>query len=334
MGDIHGSSKSLLNFFKMLNLKNTLDDDLKLQRDTYLVFTGDYADRGSYGVRVWHMLCTLKLANPTQVFLIRGNHEILGTPTQKFYLEWQHLVQDCPKSANTDGMLESLFSALPQAVFLGVKDSHARQDHPTHHFLMFCHGGIDNSIPVRSILEEHMTSIQAMAASPIGRYHFEHAHPAGTGFLWNDFVAQSDEHEPEQSAISDRGPGALTFNSAAAAAYLRQQSSDNPKNPFEIDALFRGHQHIPGGISRLRKVRLNASDWVPLTHNTPEYIQQGSVYTCISSPEGLGMFNCCYDSFGRIEWTDTQWKLTPYIFERTPKKFRKKTCATQTDPIP
>jgi hypothetical protein len=39
IGDIHGSSKSLLTFFKGLNLKNKLDDDLRLQPDTYIVCT-------------------------------------------------------------------------------------------------------------------------------------------------------------------------------------------------------------------------------------------------------------------------------------------------------
>jgi hypothetical protein len=328
IGDIHGSSKSLLTFFKILNLKNTLNNDLKLQPATYIVCTGDYADRGSHGIRVWHMLCTLKLINPSQVFLIRGNHETFSTQSQRFIREWNQFIQAQPAIANMR-TLEELFSSLPQAVFLGIKDPHSTQEHPVHHFLMFCHGGIDYTIPVQHMLKEYVTHIKTTTNAVLLNHSFSHRLPEFSGLLWSDFVSKSDEVEPALSSTSSRGDYMLKFNSAAASAYLHEQSSDNPESTFDINALFRGHQHVPGGITRLRKVRNHDSDWIPLAHNTPEYIEQGTVYTCISSPEGLAEFGCYEDSFAQIEWTETQWRLTPYIYTRIPGKILRKMRASQ-----
>lgn len=327
IGDIHGSSKSLLIFLKNLNFNNKLDHDFKLQPDTYIVCTGDYADRGSHGVRVWHMICMLKLINPTQVFLIRGNHEAFGIQPQGFVHEWSEIVQAHPTIANMQ-LLEDLFSSLPQAVFLGIKDPRSAQEHPVHHFLMFCHGGIDYAIPVQKMLKEYSALIRTATNPVLMQYPFNYRIPELSGLLWSDFVANSDESEPALSRASGRGECILKFNSTAASTYLREQSSGDPENTFDINALFRGHQHIPGGISRLRKVQLHNSDWIPLTHNTPEYIEQGSVYTCISSPEGLADFDCFEDSFAQIEWSETQWRVTPYIFSRIPRKILKKIRAS------
>ena len=40
-----------------------------------MVFLGDYTDRGSYGVEVMYVLMRLKVENPDQVWMARGNHE-------------------------------------------------------------------------------------------------------------------------------------------------------------------------------------------------------------------------------------------------------------------
>ena len=75
-GDLHGSAHSLLRDLKKLKELGYLDNQFKItKKNFHIIFLGDYIDRGIYGVEVVYTLCRLKLANPSQVILVRGNHE-------------------------------------------------------------------------------------------------------------------------------------------------------------------------------------------------------------------------------------------------------------------
>jgi hypothetical protein len=64
VGDIHGSLKCLDH---VLELAGKLEDP-----NHYLVFCGDYVDRGSYSLEVFCSLLFLKLAHPKNVVLLKG----------------------------------------------------------------------------------------------------------------------------------------------------------------------------------------------------------------------------------------------------------------------
>ena len=66
VGDLHGDLKSILKI-----LKNFWEPQ------EYLLFLGDYGDRGEYSIEVYSLIFKLKTAFPSQVFLLRGNHEPL-----------------------------------------------------------------------------------------------------------------------------------------------------------------------------------------------------------------------------------------------------------------
>ena len=73
VGDIHGQ------FFDMMQMLSQLDErDLslgkKFEHVKYL-FLGDYVDRGKRSIEVCAYLLALKIKYPSQVFLLRGNHE-------------------------------------------------------------------------------------------------------------------------------------------------------------------------------------------------------------------------------------------------------------------
>ncbi|NIO37687.1 serine/threonine protein phosphatase [Candidatus Bathyarchaeota archaeon] len=71
VSDIHGHLESLMKI-----LKDT--DFLRIatrRRKTFLIFLGDYGDRGAHSVEVYHVVLRLKLLYPKQVILMRGNHE-------------------------------------------------------------------------------------------------------------------------------------------------------------------------------------------------------------------------------------------------------------------
>ncbi len=63
VGDLHGDFKALCYILK------------KLKGDEYLVFLGDYTDRGNNQIEVINTVLNLKKEYPDKVFLLRGNHE-------------------------------------------------------------------------------------------------------------------------------------------------------------------------------------------------------------------------------------------------------------------
>jgi protein phosphatase len=71
VSDLHGDLESLVHILKEVNVLEKLNKN----NNAILVFLGDYGDRGSYSVEVYHIVLKLKLLFPEKVILMRGNHE-------------------------------------------------------------------------------------------------------------------------------------------------------------------------------------------------------------------------------------------------------------------
>ena len=67
VGDIHGQFFDLVAMLRKLSKPG--------EKNTKVLFMGDYVDRGEYGPEVVIYLLALKLRYPHDVFLLRGNHE-------------------------------------------------------------------------------------------------------------------------------------------------------------------------------------------------------------------------------------------------------------------
>ncbi|MFH1832009.1 MAG: metallophosphoesterase [bacterium] len=79
IGDVHGSIHAILRSLWNLVTEKIIDNNFRIIKDKfYLVFLGDYIDRGIYGDDVLYTLCLLKLApgNWDKVIIIKGNHDI------------------------------------------------------------------------------------------------------------------------------------------------------------------------------------------------------------------------------------------------------------------
>lgn len=72
VGDIHGDLESLVHILKDSNF---IENAQQRQKQTMLIFLGDYGDRGFYSAEVYYIALTLKQLFPKNVILMRGNHE-------------------------------------------------------------------------------------------------------------------------------------------------------------------------------------------------------------------------------------------------------------------
>lgn len=168
-GDLHGGIHALHDSLKTLIKRNKLDENLIIKDPNfYMVFLGDYVDRGFYGVEVLYTLLQLKIRNPKQVVLVRGNHE-------DYYVnEDQHLKKlkknERELQAEFVSKLEAKFTRellakystvneqlrakvyaaydyMPMTLYLGVP-----QENHTN-YIHCCHGGLEFGYNPKTLLE-------------------------------------------------------------------------------------------------------------------------------------------------------------------------------------
>ena len=76
IGDMHGSYHTFIRILLRLVRMNVMDNKCVLKNNYNLIFLGDVVDRGEYAYEIVLLLFLLKIKNPNNVFLNRGNHEV------------------------------------------------------------------------------------------------------------------------------------------------------------------------------------------------------------------------------------------------------------------
>jgi diadenosine tetraphosphatase ApaH/serine/threonine PP2A family protein phosphatase len=71
IGDLHGDLESLVQILR----DSAFMEKVQKPENIFLIFLGDYGDRGSYSAEVYYITLKLKLQFPENVILMRGNHE-------------------------------------------------------------------------------------------------------------------------------------------------------------------------------------------------------------------------------------------------------------------
>jgi len=328
VGDIHGSVHSLLRNLLRFLVDGILDDNFKLADGYYLVFTGDYADRGRYGVEVWYLLARLKLANPERVFLIRGNHEdISQAGTYGFVVE---MMRKYGVMGDDIKEVVSLFNYLPVALLIGRGEN----------YVMACHGGL----PVKESKEEEVETC-VVYDKELGMYvtrekvlcgntnpfamctetksFVQEKHPGTIAFmpinssntiyqfLWNDFIADKDIWNS-----TDRGKGLYDIGIG-----VMQDAFD----AYGVQAILRGHGHNENAISmyECKKESIvffqdgssttKTSGWKfsPLPH-TETCAINNKVCVFMSAPE---VIESNVDGYGVLRLVDDEWELCAHEYE-------------------
>jgi hypothetical protein len=171
-GDLHGSLPSLLRSLHELAARGYLGDDLAVTSAHagafFMLFLGDYVDRGPAGVETLALLLLLRTRNPGAVFLARGNHEDSAMNGGELEDGSFHAELRAKFSGVPEGELESVFRVydlLPAAIYLGVRraphsgagaDSGAvdnTQACRDSKYLLCCHGGLEVGYDPSPLLE-------------------------------------------------------------------------------------------------------------------------------------------------------------------------------------
>jgi hypothetical protein len=326
-GDFHGDVQSFITALEWLNEQKYLDGYRIVPRNFYMLFLGDYTDRGLFGVEVLYTLLQLKLANPDRVFMSRGNHEDVSLLARYGFLQegrYKYGAEfDIAKIARA-------YDFLPVVIYLEGGTN----------VLQCNHGGMEPGYNPAALLDS-TGSARFQLLGKLNQKDFlaQHPHwpggakterdlamrafqnhepedpvsPTVLGFMWNDFTVQASE--PQFALDPDR---AFIFGQQATRAVLHSVSTTNRT----VQAVFRAHQH--SGILNPMMRRLVASsglfrhwqdkDSAPLLNAGPDQlaavlekaesrpIPPGSVWTFNVAPDSVYGEGCkfTFDTFGIV----------------------------------
>lgn len=308
-GDLHGDLHSLIACLKQLQEKGytSTTNPLKLIDPTFrLIFHGDYVDRGLWGVENIYLLMLLKINNPQQVLLIRGNHEDAEIAStygfsyeffSKFSTESEERVQRVYEKVS------KFYALLPIVLYLGCGKTDDRD------FCQCCHGGMEMGYNPKSFLAAsdnkqfqeidmlHRASecakLPAFSVAVKGglsggeqplSFFCEDFKPLSptipwpVGFMWHDFAV-----DPLAKTSWNAARG-FECNKELTQAILQQASTEKNRLSFVV----RAHQHVANIDDPMMKLLINSHGCAVLwDNNDQQTIRPGSVYTLLLSPDSL-----------------------------------------------
>ncbi|HVK58636.1 MAG TPA: metallophosphoesterase, partial [Candidatus Kapabacteria bacterium] len=308
-----------------------------IRDDFYMVFLGDYTDRGMFGVEVLYTLMQLKLANPDRVYMARGNHEDISLLARYGFL------QEGRAKYGTEFNVVKIARAydfLPVVIYLEGGESAIQCNHggmePGYNpkALLAATGAVRfhqlGIITQKSFLADHPSWPGESSGRELAMRAFQNHEPEDPvsptvlGFMWNDFTVQANE--AQFSLDPDR---AFIFGQKATQAVLQNGSSSNRT----VQAVFRAHQH--SGILNPMMRRLVASsglfrhwqntDSPALLNSSPQElssrlerdenrpIPNGSVWTFNVAPDSVYGEGCgfSFDTFGILKTAElfSDWRI-------------------------
>lgn len=326
-GDFHGDVHSLNRFIADCAQKGYLDakDPFKIKDpDFYILFLGDYVDRGWYGAEVIYTVLRLKNENPDQVFMVRGNHEDKSVNIRYGFA--RELMKKFEDLSLIDAVFR-VYNFLPVALYLGVGT-------PLHFdVVQCCHGGIEAGFDPRPFLSDEKSSCTKIES--LNRAEgYQHLADCGidtckeyfknnidvsemNGFMWNDFIVNSSD--PLKLSARDGYKGNIfAFGKAATDALMQAWSNDR----YTMRAIFRAHQHS-SALTDMMKRLFNydllghpddagaAKLWIidDMHKAMPGLLQNIAVVTFCIAPHGG--YDIPYQAYGILDTAENfnDWRL-------------------------
>ena len=328
-GDFHGDIHSLIAELDALEKQGYFKPgSFELaDKNVHLVFLGDYVDRGIYGAEVIYTLLRLKIANPDNVIMIRGNHE--DSNLSDHYGFKDELVDTFGSDAGKYDQIYRLYNFLPIALYLGHGDS----------YIQCCHGGLEygykpqhllqskgkfdlvgmlkradfkkhcdcchhkNEIYKGNWVKESSAFIDYTPTSPVDKR-------SSLGFMWFDFKKFGNSEW-----MSGRG---LAANEDLTKAVLDYQNEGSTK---KVRGVMRAHQHTG---DKMKQNPMNLMSeliashgvyklWRPIETGQQRTLKDGIVWTFNVAPDSVYGKGCHYgfDAYAIISIADKyeDWKM-------------------------
>jgi len=211
VGDLHGSLDSLIHILQKVDPNKQI-----------VVFDGDFVDRGDHSLEVLVTLLILKLANPRNVYLLRGNHE--DSMVASVYGFRDEIRRKYGDTATTEiwGSIAESFAALPLA--LRTKTA------------LVVHGGIpsaDFNLDELVKFPKHARFQMPTIVNPSTPDE-----ELVAGIVWSD-PHPNDAHIVERNP---RGVG-IVFGSQVALDFLKRN---------QLQYLIRGHEAVESGVRNMK----------------------------------------------------------------------------------
>lgn len=231
VGDVHGQLHDMTHH--VLNQQYEKPAEAK---DRKFLFLGDYVDRGPQGVEIILLLFALKIEYPTQIFLLRGNHE--ESQTSRIY-GFLYEVRLKFNDLSIWARFNEVFCYLPLAALVSVPG----------HRLFAVHGGLSPSL-------SDVNAIEDISRVDYGGMLDTSDSDIVDGLLWSD---------PSDAVVrfsrNERGCGYL-FGAAAVNDFCEHNG---------IDFICRAHQMTMQGYSWIHSNKVltvfSAPNYCGMTNN-------------------------------------------------------------------
>jgi len=230
-GDIHGQYNDLMRFFDLW--RGPVDSSLGGDIDSFdYVFLGDYVDRGTCSLETICLLMALKITYPTQIHLLRGNHEDKSINHVFGFSEEcaERLQEDIDDPTSVFCTINQFFNWLPLAAVIDNR-------------IICLHGGIGSTV---NSLEDI-----ARMTRPL-----EVVHETTTmeqrillDILWSDPTESDKEMGTRINIMRDPNEtgSIFSFGPDRVEKFLKQN---------KLELIIRGHECVRDGFERFARGQL------------------------------------------------------------------------------